>query len=112
MKHLISIITLGVAVLFSPAASAQRQPDYRLPSYNNDTQKLGYFAWAAAEGESTPATADTVERALAAAIATVTARYPARWLPSGIQSGSGPHSGHGYRPEPIVTGNHHGNPGG
>src|SRR5712691_4228139 len=45
----------------------------------HDTQKLGYFTWAAAEGEGTPATPNTVERALAAAIATDTARYPELW---------------------------------
>jgi hypothetical protein len=45
----------------------------------HDTQKLGYFTWAAAEGEGTAATPDIVERALAAAIATDTARYTELW---------------------------------
>jgi hypothetical protein len=45
----------------------------------HDTQKLGYFTWAAADGDGTPATSDTVERALAAAIATDTARYTELW---------------------------------
>jgi len=45
----------------------------------HDTQKLGYFTWAAADGEGTPADPDTVERALAAAIATDTARYTELW---------------------------------
>ncbi len=39
---------------------------------------------------------------------------PDRWLPSGIQSGSGPQTGHGYRPCPISFGSasHHCCPGG
>ncbi len=45
----------------------------------HDTQKLGYFTWAAAEVEATRATPDTVERALATAIATDTARYTELW---------------------------------
>lgn len=45
----------------------------------HDTQKLGYFTWAAAEGETTPATPETVDRALSAAIATDTARYTELW---------------------------------
>jgi hypothetical protein len=45
----------------------------------HDTQKLGYFTWAAAEGEGAPATSDTVERAIAAASATDTARFTELW---------------------------------
>jgi hypothetical protein len=45
----------------------------------HDTQKLGYFTWAAAEAESTPANPDSVELALATAIATDTARYTELW---------------------------------
>src|SRR5207248_5426920 len=40
---------------------------------------LGYFTWAAAEGEGTPATPDSVEGALAAAIGADTARYTELW---------------------------------
>jgi hypothetical protein len=45
----------------------------------HDTQKLGYFTWAAAEEEDIPADRDTVELALATAIATDTARYTELW---------------------------------
>jgi hypothetical protein len=45
----------------------------------HDTQKLGYFTWAAGEGEQDPVGVDTVERALATAIATDTARYTELW---------------------------------
>jgi uncharacterized protein len=45
----------------------------------HDTQKLGYFTWAAAEGENTPATPETVDRAFAAAIETDVARYTELW---------------------------------
>jgi uncharacterized protein len=45
----------------------------------HDTQKLGYFTWAAAESENTPATVDTVYGAFATAIATDTARYTELW---------------------------------
>ena len=45
----------------------------------HDTQKLGYFTWAAGEGDSDPVGVDTVERALATAIATDTARYTELW---------------------------------
>ena len=45
----------------------------------HDTQKLGYFAWAAAESENTLATVDTVDGAFATAIATDTARYTELW---------------------------------
>ncbi|MBV9355721.1 MAG: AAA family ATPase [Chloroflexi bacterium] len=45
----------------------------------HDTQKLGYFTWAAAESLRTPASAETVDRAFAAAIATDTAHYTDLW---------------------------------
>jgi uncharacterized protein len=45
----------------------------------HDTQKLGYFTWAAAESQGTPASAGTVDQAFAAAIATDTARYTELW---------------------------------
>jgi hypothetical protein len=45
----------------------------------HDTQKLGYFAWAAAESEKTLATVDTVDAAFVTAIATDTARYTELW---------------------------------
>jgi uncharacterized protein len=45
----------------------------------HDTQKLGYFTWAAGEGEPDPVSVNTVERALAMAIATDTARYTELW---------------------------------
>ncbi|HYW88331.1 MAG TPA: hypothetical protein VFB50_11210 [Chloroflexota bacterium] len=45
----------------------------------HDTQKLAYFTWAIAEESDRPATPDTVEDALAAAIATDTARYTELW---------------------------------
>lgn len=45
----------------------------------HDTQKLAYFAWAGAEEDNAPASRDTVERAMAAAIAADTARYTELW---------------------------------
>ena len=45
----------------------------------HDTQKLGNFTWAAAEGERTPAIPETVDRAFLTAIATDTARYTELW---------------------------------
>ncbi len=45
----------------------------------DDTPKLGYLAWAAAEVDDSPADRDTVELALATAIATDTARYTELW---------------------------------
>jgi uncharacterized protein len=45
----------------------------------HDTQKLAYFTWAIAEESDAPATPDTVGDALAAAIATDTARYTELW---------------------------------
>jgi len=45
----------------------------------HDTQKLAYFTWAIAEESDRPATPDTVEDALAAAIATDTARCTELW---------------------------------
>jgi AAA+ ATPase superfamily predicted ATPase len=45
----------------------------------HDTQKLGYFTWAAAEEDNIPAAPDTVQLALATAIATDTARYTELW---------------------------------
>jgi AAA+ ATPase superfamily predicted ATPase len=45
----------------------------------HDTQKLGYFTWAAAEAEVRPANRDTVELALATITATDTARYTELW---------------------------------
>jgi hypothetical protein len=45
----------------------------------HDTQKLGYFAWAAAESAKTLATVDTVDGALVTAIATDTARHTELW---------------------------------
>jgi len=45
----------------------------------HDTQKLGYFTWAAAEAEDIPADRAAVESALATAIATDTARYTELW---------------------------------
>jgi len=45
----------------------------------HDTQKLGYFTWAASEGEKTPATPETVHRAFVTAIVTDTARYTELW---------------------------------
>jgi AAA+ ATPase superfamily predicted ATPase len=44
----------------------------------HDTQKLGYFTWAAAESENT-ATPETVDRAFMAAIKTDVARYTELW---------------------------------
>jgi uncharacterized protein len=45
----------------------------------HDTQKLAYFTWAIAEESEAVTTPDTVEYALAAAIATDTARYTELW---------------------------------
>lgn len=45
----------------------------------HDTQKLSYFTWAAAEANNAAATPETVDRALAVAIATDTARYTELW---------------------------------
>lgn len=45
----------------------------------HDTQKLAYFTWALTEESETSARRDSVERALAAAIATDTARYTELW---------------------------------
>jgi hypothetical protein len=45
----------------------------------HDTQKLGYFTWAAAAGESIPANPELVDRAFATAITTDTARYTELW---------------------------------
>jgi len=45
----------------------------------HDTQKLAYFTWAIAEESDASATPDTIEHALANAIATDTARYTELW---------------------------------
>jgi uncharacterized protein len=45
----------------------------------HDTQKLAYFTWAIAEESESSATPEIVEHALAAAIATDTARYTELW---------------------------------
>jgi uncharacterized protein len=45
----------------------------------HDTQKLAYFTWAIAEEANNPASVEAVERALASAIATDTARYTELW---------------------------------
>jgi hypothetical protein len=45
----------------------------------HDTQKLGYFTWAAADSENTAATRDTVDRAFEAAMNTDVARYTELW---------------------------------